>query len=303
MKKPAPFALRPDVYEIITNRIILALENGVTPWKQPWNAAHGAPRNYRSKHVYQGVNALLLGMLEYEHPYFLTYNQAKELGGQVRRGEKGMPVVFFTVTKKEDGKGEEKKKAFLKYSTVFNVAQIDGVAWTFPELPSREHTPEQAAEQVLASYASGPRVLHKGSEAMYRTSTDTVTMPEASDFHTAEDYYHTLFHELTHSTGHAKRLDRATLTELAAFGSETYAKEELVAELGASFLSHAAGLDLSRTEPSSASYLANWLQALRNDKQLIISAASQGQKAANYILAIVPSYEAEEVPSAEDSPQ
>ena len=299
MKKPAPFAPRPDVYEIITNRIIMALENGVTPWKQPWNTAHGAPRNYRSKHVYQGVNALLLGMLEYEHPYFLTYNQAQELGGQIRRGEKGMPVVFFTVTKKEDGKGEEKKKAFLKYSTVFNVAQIDGVAWTFPELPSREHTPEQAAEQVLAGYVGGPRVLHKGSEAMYRTSTDTVTMPAASDFHTAEDYYHTLFHELTHSTGHAKRLDRATLTELAAFGSETYAKEELVAELGASFLSHAAGLDLTRTEPSSASYLANWLQALRNDKQLIISAASQGQKAANHILGIVPSYETEEAPGVE----
>jgi len=219
MKKPAPFAPRPDVYEIITNRIILALENGVTPWKQPWNATHGAPRNYRSKHVYQGVNALLLGMLDYEHPYFLTYNQATELGGQVHRGEKGMPVVFFTVTKKDVGKGEEKKKAFLKYSTVFNVAQIDGVAWTFPELPSREHTPEQAAEQVLVGYVGGPRVLHKGSEALYRTSTDTVTMPEASDFHTAGDYYHTLFHELTHSTGHAKRLDRATLTELAAFGS------------------------------------------------------------------------------------
>ena len=302
MKKPAPFTPRPDVYEIITNRIILALENGVAPWKQPWNAAHGAPRNYRSKHVYQGVNALLLGMLEYEHPYFLTYNQAKELGGQVRRGEKGMPVVFFTVTK-EDGTGEEKKKAFLKYSTVFNVAQIDGVAWSFPELPSREHTPEQAAEQVLAGYVGGPRVLHRGSEAMYRTSTDTVTMPEASDFHTAEDYYHTLFHELTHSTGHAKRLDRTTLTELAAFGSQTYAKEELVAELGASFLSHAAGLDLTRTEPSSASYLANWLQALRNDKQLIISAASQGQKAANHILGIVPSYEAEEAPGADVTPQ
>lgn len=303
MKNAPASAPRVDVYDIITNRIIMALENGVTPWKKPWNAAHGAPRNYRSKHVYQGVNALLLGMLEYEHPYFLTYNQAKELGGQVRRGEKGMPVVFFTVTKKDDGQGEEKKKAFLKYSTVFNVAQIEGVAWTFPELPSREHTPQQAAEQVLAGYVGGPRVLHRGSEAVYRTSTDTVTMPEASDFHTAEDYYHTFFHELTHSTGHAKRLDRPTLTELAAFGSETYAKEELVAELGASFLSNAAGLDLALTEPSSASYIANWLQALRNDKHLIISAASQGQKAANHILGIVPSYEADATSAATESPE
>jgi len=242
-------------------------------------------------------------MLEYEHPYFLTYNQAKELGGQVRRGEKGMPVVFFTVTKKDDGQGEEKKRGFLKYSTVFNVAQIEGVEWTFPELPSREHTPQQAAEQVLAGYVGGPRVLHRGSEAVYRTSTDTVTMPEASDFHTAEDYYHTFFHELTHSTGHAKRLDRPTLTEQAAFGSEIYAKEELVAELGASFLSNAAGLDLALTEPSSASYIANWLQALRNDKHLIISAASQGQKAANHILGIVPSYEADADSAATESPE
>ncbi len=301
MKKPAPFAPRTDVYDIITNRIILALENGVTPWKQSWNAAHGAPRNYRSKHAYQGVNALLLGMLEYEQPYFLTYNQAKELGGQVRRGEKGMPVVFFTVTKKDDGTGKEQKKAFLKYSTVFNVAQIEGVEWKFPELTSREHTPREVAEQVLAGYVGGPRILHHGSEPKYRTSTDTVTMPEAGDFHTAEDYYLTLFHELTHSTGHAKRLDRPTLTEVAAFGSETYAKEELVAELGASFLSNAAGLDLALTEPSTASYLTNWLQALRNDKHLIVSAASQGQKAANHILGIVPNYETEETPVAAES--
>ena len=301
MKNAPTAAPRTDVYEIFTNRIIMALENGVTPWKQSWNAAHGAPRNYRSKHAYQGVNALLLGMLEYEQPYFLTYNQAKELGGQVRRGEKGMPVVFFTVTKKGDGTGKEQKKAFLKYSTVFNVAQIEGVEWKFPELTSRAHTPQEAAEQVLAGYVGGPRIVHHGSEPKYRTSTDTVTMPEAGDFHTAEDYYLTLFHELTHSTGHARRLDRPTLTEVAAFGSETYAKEELVAELGASFLSNAAGLDLTLTEPSSASYLANWLQALRNDKHLIVSAASQGQKAANHILGIVPSYETEETPGAAES--
>ena len=285
---------RADVYDIITNRIILALENGVTPWKQSWNAAHGAPRNYRSKHVYQGINAFLLGMLQHEQPYYLTFNQARELGGCVRKGEKGMPVVFYKVSKKEDAKGKEKKVSILQYSTVFNISQIDGVAWQLPELTQREHTPQQAAEQILAGYAGGPRVHYAGSEPHYRTSTDTVTVPEAGNFHTPEDFYATLFHELAHSTGHAKRLDRATLTEKASFGSETYAKEELVAELGAAFLSNAAGLDLARTESSTAGYLANWLQALRNDKRLIISAASQAQKAANHILGIVPSYEASE---------
>lgn len=299
MKAAPASAPRADVYDIITNRIILALENGVTPWKQPWNAAHGAPRNYRSKHVYQGINAFLLGMLQHEQPYYLTYNQAKELGGQVRKGEKGMPVVFYKVSKKEDAKGQEKKVAILQYSTVFNIAQIDGVEWKVPELPSREHTPRQAAEQILAGYQGGPRIRYAGSEPHYRTSTDTVTVPEASNFHTPEDFYSTLFHELAHSTGHSKRLDRATLTEKASFGSETYAKEELVAELGAAFLSNTAGLDLARTEPSTASYLANWLQALRNDKRLIISAASQAQKAANHILGIVPSYEAGELEATE----
>lgn len=288
MKAATP---RADVYDIITNRIILALENGVAPWKQSWNAAHGAPRNYRSKHVYQGINAFLLGMLQHEQPYYLTYNQARELGGQVRKGEKGMPVVFYKVSRKEDAQGKEKKVAILQYSTVFNIAQIDGVAWQLPELAQREHTLLQAAEQILAGYIDGPRVNYVGSEPHYRTSTDTVTMPAAGSFHTPEDFYATLFHELAHSTGHAKRLNRSTLTEKASFGSETYAKEELVAELGAAFLSNAAGLDLARTEPSTAGYLANWLQALRNDKRLIISAASQAQKAANHILGIVPSYE------------
>ena len=297
MKAATTFAPRTDVQEIITNRIIMALENGVTPWKKPWNAASGAPRNYRSKHVYTGVNALLLGMLDYEQAYYLTYKQAQELGGQVRRGEKGMPVVFWKVSKKEDAQGKEKKVAYLQYSTVFNVAQIDGITWKFPELPSREHTPQQAAEQIIAGYVGGPSITYKGSEAFYRTSTDSVTMPEASTFHTAEDFYLTTFHELVHSTGHAKRLDRATLTEKASFGSATYAKEELVAELGAAFLSNTAGLDLSVTENNTASYIESWLQALRNDKTLIISAASQAQKALNHILGIVPSYEANEAES------
>lgn len=299
MSTAPAFAPRPDVYDIITNRIILALENGTTPWKKPWNAAYGAPRNYRSGHVYQGVNAFLLGMLGAEVPYFLTYNQAKELGGQVRKGEKGMPVVFYKVTKREDAQGEEKQRAILQYSTVFNIAQIEGIAWKLPEPATREHTPQEGLQRVVSGYANGPRILHRGSEAVYRTFTDTVTVPEAGDFHTAEDYAQTLLHELIHSTGHAKRLHRDTLTEEARFGSGTYAKEELVAELGASFLSAAAGLDLSQTVQGTANYVASWLQALRNDKRLIVSAASQAQKAANHILGVVPSYAAGEAEASE----
>lgn len=294
MKSAANFAPRTDVYEVITNRIILALEGGVAPWKKGWNAAAGAPRNYVSKHAYQGVNAILLGMLGHEQPYFLTYNQARALGGQVRRGEKGMPVVFYKITKHEDAQGKEKKGMFLKYSTVFNVSQIDGVVWKFPEHPSREHTPQEAAEQIIAGYANAPRIRHHGSQPLYRPSTDTVVLPIASDFHTAEDYYHTAHHELIHSTGHKSRLNREGITELAPFGSARYAEEELIAEIGAAFLSNAAGLDFEAILPSTAAYLENWLQALRNDKKLIVTAASKAQKAANHILGIVPSYAADE---------
>jgi len=281
-----------DVYEIVTNRIILALEGGIIPWKQCWSAAHDAPRNYQSGHVYTGINALLLGMQQAEKAYYLTFAQARALGGCVRKGEKGLPVVFFMPTKREDDKGKEKKGAILRYSTVFNVSQIDGIEWKLHELPSREHTPHEAAELLVKNYPSAPSIKHAGSSAVYRTSTDTVTMPEAELFATVEDYYQTLFHELAHSTGHKSRLNRDTLTEVAAFGSATYAKEELVAEIGAAMLSGAAGLDMSVTEKSTTAYLQNWLTALRNDKKLIISAASQAQKATNYIRGIVASYEA-----------
>jgi antirestriction protein ArdC len=156
MKAAATFAPRADVYEIITNRIILALEGGVGPRKKGWHADESAPRNYVSKKAYQGVNAIMLGMLGHEHAYCLPYNQAKLLGGQVCKGEKGMPVVFYKTTKREDAKSKEKKGMFLKYSTVFNVPQIDGIEWKFPEHPNREHTPQQAAEQIIAGYQNAP---------------------------------------------------------------------------------------------------------------------------------------------------
>jgi antirestriction protein ArdC len=300
MKKAANFP-KMDVHEVITNRFILALESGVAPWRKGWNAAAGAPKNYVSKKAYQGVNTLLLGMLNHEQPYYLTYNQAQNLGGQVRRGEKGMPVVFYKITKRKDEKsGKDKKSMFLKYSTVFNVSQIDGIEWKFPAHPTREHTAHEAAELIITSYPTAPRIEHHGSEAFYQPSTDKVVLPLASDFHTAEDYYHTAFHELVHSTGHKSRLARPGITEFSPFGSERYAQEELVAELGAAFLSNAAGLNFEAMLPNSAAYVANWLQALRNDKTLIVTAASKAQKANNHILGIVLSYETDEPELVED---
>jgi len=303
MKKAANFP-KTDINEVLTNHFILALESGVAPWKKGWNAAAGSPKNYVSKKAYQGINALLLGMYGqmrgYKESYFMTYNQAKAVGGQVRKGEKGLPVVFYKIIKREDAKGKEKKGMLLRYSTVFHVSQIDGIEWKFPAHPTREHTANEAAEQIIANYAVGPRIEHHGSEAFYQPSTDKVVLPLASDFHTAEDYYHTAFHELVHSTGHKSRLARPGITEFSPFGSERYALEELVAELGAAFLSNAAGLNFEAMLPNSAAYVANWLQALRNDKTLIVTAASKAQKAHNHILGIVPSYEADEPELVED---
>ncbi|WP_139926291.1 ArdC family protein [Hymenobacter sp. DG01] len=287
---------RPDICQMVTDRIVTALEGGIIPWRKPWNAGAGAPRNYISGHVYQSINAFLLSMLEYEYPLFLTYNQAKAAGGQVRKGEKGMMVVFFSNYVKENKQtGEKDCFPILRYSTVFNIAQVDGIDWKLPELITREHQPVAEAERICVNYMGeleGPSLYFKGDQALYRKSVDEVLMPAPESFNTVEGYYATLFHELAHSTGHQRRLNRPELVENAGFGSTTYAKEELTAEMTAAFLSAAAGLDLSATIDNATAYIQNWLKALRNDKSLVMSAASLAQKAAYHILGqSAPSYE------------
>lgn len=300
--KAAPTTPRPDVYQLLTDRITEKLEGGVIPWKKPWSD-FGAPRNYRSGHVYQGINALLLAMMQFEQPYFLTYKQAQELGGQVRRKEKGMMIIYAGQGVKEDKQtGDKKGFSFLRYSTVFNIEQIDGIEWKLPTAPTRELVPNEAAELVCANYIanSGPKLLFSGSQALYRKSTDIVVMPAREAFHSEPEYYATLFHEFGHSTGHAKRLNRPELVESAGFGTPTYAREELTAELTAFFVSGIIGLDISATVNNTAAYLQNWLTALRNDKSLIKTACSSAQKAANLIMGITPEpYEEQETPGHE----
>jgi antirestriction protein ArdC len=288
---------RPDVCQMVTDRIVSALEGGVIPWRKPWNAGAGAPRNYVSGHVYQSINAFLLSMTSYEHPLFMTYKQAQQLGGQVRKGEKGMIVVFFSHIQKENKQtGEKDVFPLLRYSTVFNIAQIDGVEWKLPELITRDHQPHEEAERICVNYMGeleGPKLYFKGEQALYRKSVDEVLMPAPETFNTVEGYYATLFHELAHSTGHQRRLNRPELVENAGFGTPTYAKEELTAEMTAAFLSAAAGLDLSATIDNATAYIQNWLTALKNDKTLVMKAASLAQKAAYHILGqAAPSYEA-----------
>ncbi|SMB79335.1 domain of unknown function DUF1738 [Hymenobacter roseosalivarius DSM 11622] len=290
---------RPDVYQIVTDRIISALEGGIIPWRKPWNAVYGLPRNYATGRVYSGINLFLLhfsGAL----PFFMTFKQALALGGNVRKGAKGHQVVYYNISKRENKEtGKEEKMPFLKYYTVFSVEDIEGIEFNLPEVPQQEFTPSEVAEGIVDAWDGKPAIQHLHQRAYYSPSLDLVNMPKPETFTTAEGYYQTLFHELTHSTGHPTRLDRADLTAGEGKQSSSYAREELTAEMGASFLSAAAGIATGQTEENAVAYIQNWLERLKNDKKLVVQAASKAQRAADMILGTTaePEEEAEERPA------
>lgn len=283
----AASAPRPDVYQIVTDRIVAALEGGVIPWRKPWNAVYGLPRNYATGAAYSGINAFLLhfsGAL----PFFLTFKQALALGGNVRKGAKGYPVVYYNVSVRENEQtGKEEKLPFLKYYTVFSVEDVEGIEFNLPEVERHAHTPIEAAEAIVAGWHERPAIEHLHQRAYYSPSLDMVNMPARDTFTTGEGYYATLFHELTHSTGHASRLNRPDLTAGEGKLSASYAREELTAEMGASFLCAAAGLDTAQTEENAVAYIQTWLERLKNDKKLVLQAASKAQRAAKLILGVV----------------
>ena len=270
-----------DVYQIVTDRVIEALEAGVVPWRKPWSG--GTPSNLVSRKAYRGINAFLLSLSRFSSPYWLSYKQAQSLGGCVRKGEKGTPVVFWNwVEKTNEASGKVEKIPFLRYYTVFNAEQCEGLTLPDSETSKGEFSPIEEAEKVFPAYVNGPTLAHGGGSAHYVPARDHVQMPVRESFDRPENYYHTLFHELIHSTGHDSRLKRAGIAEIAAFGSQTYAKEELVAEMGAAFLSAKVGIE--NTLPQTASYVQGWLKALRNDRKLVVHAAAAAQKACDRIL-------------------
>lgn len=277
---------RPDVYQLVTDRVLAALEAGQVAWRKPWHAAYGLPRNYVSGRTYTGINAFLLHLVG-GTPFFLTFRQARELGGNIRKGAKGMPVIYYHVTTRTDEQtGEEEKMPFIKYYTVFSVDDVEGVDLVLPERPQdRAHEPLAAAEALVANWAGCPRIAHGGPQAYYAPGPDLVHVPRPEAFTSGEAYYSTLFHELTHATGHPRRLDRPDLAEaLRPSGRAGYAREELTAEMGAAFLCGHAGLDPGATLENTAAYLQFWLEQLRGDKKLVVQAASRAQRAAELIL-------------------
>ncbi len=273
-----------SVYDIITARILEQLEHGVVPWRKPWRAE--LPCNLISGKAYRGVNVFLLASQGHGSRYWLTFQQTAKLGGHVKRGEHSTLVTFWHIGDErtrtcDDGTTEKTRPFLLRYYNVFNLEQTEGI--NIPRVSSRPAVnPVEQCEAIVEGMPHAPK-REQSSHAWYRAASDTVGMPARALFNSSEEYYSTLFHELTHSTGHASRVGREGIEQLNTFGSESYSREELIAEMGAAMLSGISGIE-TKTLENSASYLQSWITRLRGDSRLVISAASAAQKAADYIL-------------------
>lgn len=279
---------RGSVYEIVTARILEQLERGVVPWKKPWKAE--LPCNLISGKPYRGVNVFLLASLGYGSRYWLTYQQTAKLGGHVKRGEHSTLVTFwkrspYKTRNEETGEDETRQGFLLRYYHVFNLCQTEGIAeklgLSTTSDSSRAPNLEQC-EAIVKGMRFAPR-FESSNAAWYRPLTDTVGMPSRGTFDSPETYYATLYHELAHSTGHPSRLKRDGIENVNSFASESYSKEELIAEMSSAFLCGVVGISPAVIQ-NSASYLQSWISRLRGDARLLISAASAAQKAADYIL-------------------
>ncbi|MHB1914962.1 MAG: ArdC family protein [Acidiferrobacteraceae bacterium] len=273
-----------DLHQQITDRIIEAMEQAQGTGKRLWDSQPSLPLNFTTGKPYQGINTLILWAASLKHgytsPYWLTYRQAQDRGGQVRQGAHGETCVFYKPWEQQEttaaGETEIKRGAVLKSFRLFNLDQIDGI-----EAPATEARPAfvalQGAERILS--ASSARVEIGGTQAFYRPATDTIHLPERDRFTSPEAFYSVALHEMTHSTGHHSRLDR-TFGE--RFGDDAYAFEELVAELGSAFLNAELGI-IGATLENHADYLASWIKVLKQDKRAILTAAAQAAKAHGYI--------------------
>ena len=301
-KTPAQTTAKPNIYQAVTDRILASLKEGIVPWEKPWQATTFAggnfPCNFRTGKPYRGVNVFLLWSTPYSAPFWLTYKQAQELGGTVRKGEKGTTIVFYKQFSSNKNESEQTKEQpdeqdnsrgrspFLLTSyTVFNVEQCDGLKLpeVLPVTELNECEVDQTCEALVNGWENRP-ALHLLSQterrAYYRPATDSVHMPARFRFPETSLYYSTLFHELVHSTGHETRLNR---TFGLSFGDDLYSREELVAETGAAFLCSIAGISNEHCDRNTTAYLQNWIKQLEGDNRLIVQAAAAAQKAVDLI--------------------
>jgi antirestriction protein ArdC len=272
-------------YDRITGQIIALLEQGTVPWHKTWKASTGWPRNLVTHKPYRGINVLLLLSMSYESPQWLTCRQANMLGGTIKKGEKACPVVFWKrLTVGEKDTTEAREIPLLRYYHVFNLAQCERLKNGHPTaLNGTEPVASPKPEEIVANMPQRPAIKDGFTRAFYSLREDYVGMPARERFSRNEEYHATLFHELVHSTGHENRLNRPTLNEQAGFGSDPYCKEELIAEIGAAFLCGQAEI-AERTIDNSAAYVAEWLKRMKDDKKLIVHAAAQAQRAADFVL-------------------
>ena len=277
-----------SVYEIVTDRIIEQLENGIIPWEKPWTGVRSGAFNRVSKKSYSLLNQMFL---KHEGEY-ATFKQWQDLGGHIRKGEKSEIIVFWKVLpieeEQEDGTKTVKQIPLLRYINVFHISQVDGVE-PLPKEELNDIEPIEQAEEVLKDYWTREHIKVEhvaGNKAFYSPNMDMIHLPLFEQFTNAEEYYSTAFHESVHSTMKGTRCNREEERKgkIAAFGSEEYSKEELVAEIGSANLLNIIGIETRKTFRNNAAYIQNWLSVLKNDVKFIISAASKAEKAVNYIL-------------------
>ncbi|MBR4457542.1 MAG: DUF1738 domain-containing protein [Clostridia bacterium] len=274
-----------DLFAEITNRIIAEMENGIIPWRKSWVGGASCAVSHVTGKPYSLMNQMLLG----KPGEWLTFKQAQAEGGYVRKGEKSRMVVFWkwfeSKETKDDGTIEIKEVPFLRSYNLFHIDQCEGIKPKWDKPIENPVQPDARAEAIVDNYVarSGVKIIRtRSNDAFYRPSTDEIHVPEIGQFTEVAEGYACLYHEITHSSGHPSRLNR--IADVAAFGSESYSKEELVAELGSAFLVNTAGLETPSQFRNSAAYIHNWLQPLKADKRLIVSASGQAEKAVKYIL-------------------
>ena len=270
-----------DLFQWITDRMIMEMENGSIPWQKPWMASGRAVSHVTGK-AYSLLNQMLLG----KPGEYLTFQQCQQEGGHVRKGEKAQMVVFWKwLDTKDEETGEIRQVPFLRYYSVFHIDQCEGITAKHTQINQNPANPDETAEAIISEYVrrEGVALVHQeGDAAYYQPTSDRIVLPLMKQFSETAEYYSTAFHEMVHSTGHMKRLARLDAT--ANFGGDAYSKEELVAEIGSAALVNHAGLETKASFRNSTAYVQNWLEVLKNDKRFIVSAAGKAEKAVDFIL-------------------
>lgn len=277
-----------SVYEMVTERIITQLEQGIIPWEKPWSGIRSGAYNRISKKSYSLINQM---MLLHDGEY-ATFKQWQQLGGTVHKGEKSEIVVFWKIQiveeKSEDGTKTTKNIPLLRYYNVFHISQVDGVE-PLSKDALKEIEPIEEAERILVNYIAREQITlvnEASDKAYYSPTNDLIHLPLIEQFRDASEYYSTAFHEATHSTMKESRCNRMEdrKGKLIAFGSNEYSKEELVAEIGSANIMNILGIETKKSFRNSSAYIQNWLSVLKNDVKFIVSASSKAEKAVKYIL-------------------